>query len=168
MSAWTGQRVKRAWTVRERLDYWSNPLENGCRIWRGSTDGRFGYGKVTIGNRRQYAHRASWEEAAGREVPNGLVIRHTCDEPRCIEPSHLILGTPADNVGDQIARGRLVRLRGENHTLSKLSNEQAQEIRARFNRGGVTKAQLAREFGLSATGVWRIVTSRSYKEGKAA
>lgn len=168
MTAWTGQRVKRSWSVRERLDWWSERVESGCREWRGSTDGREGYGKITITNRRQYAHRASWEDATGRPVPEGMVLRHTCDNASCIEPTHLIPGTQAENVGDQIARHRLGRHRGSEHTLSKLTPEQAQDIRDRFNRGGVTQAQLAREFELSATGVWRIITGRSYKEGQAA
>lgn len=168
MTGWTGQRVKRSWSIRERLNWWSEQMPSGCREWRGSTDGREGYGKITIANRRQYAHRASWEDANGRTIPEGLVLRHTCDNAACIEPTHLIPGTQAENVGDQIARCRMKRMAGETHVLSKLTSEQAQEIRDRFNRGGVTKAQLAREYGLSATGVWRVITGRSYSKENAA
>jgi len=59
-------------------------------------------------------------------------------------------------------------MRGSKHVLAKLTPEQANTIRDRFNRGGVTKAQIAREYGLSATGVWRVVTERSYKKEQAA
>jgi hypothetical protein len=168
VTAWTGQRVKRSWSVRERLDFWSEVTATGCREWRGSDDGREGYGKITIANRSYYAHRVSWENASGEVIPPGMVLRHTCDNPPCIEPTHLVVGTQAENVGDQIARHRMVRMRGASHALSKLTAEQAGEIRDRFNRGGTTKAQLAREYGLSATGVWRVITGRSYSKEQAA
>lgn len=62
--------------------------------------------------------------------------------------------------------GRMVGS-GTAELLAKLTNAQANEIRDRFNRGGVTKAQLAREYGLSATGVWRVITGRSYTKETA-
>lgn len=162
MGAWTGIRVKRSWSVRQRLEFLSVPDESGCRLWKSSTDGKLGYGKITINNVSHYAHRISWEDANGIEVPDGLVVMHTCDNPACIEPSHLSVGTQKDNVADQIAKRRYVRGWGSTHALSKLTEEQAQEIRRRFDAGGITKAALAREFGLSATGVWRVITGRSY------
>jgi antitoxin component HigA of HigAB toxin-antitoxin module len=58
--------------------------------------------------------------------------------------------------------------RDASHSLAKLTPEQVQNIRDRFDRGGVTKAQLGREFGLSATGVWRVITGRSYTEEKTS
>jgi len=168
MTQWTGQRVKWSWSVRERLNFRSELMPSGCREWRGSDDGRAGYGRVTISNHSQSTHRVSWEEANGRAVPSGMEVRHTCDNPPCIEPTHLILGTPTQNVRDQFDRNRAVRMRGSKHVLAKLTPEQANTIRDRFNRGGVTKAQIAREYGLSATGVWRVVTERSYKKEQAA
>jgi hypothetical protein len=168
VTAWTGQRVKRSWSIRERLDFWSERVESGCLEWRGSDDGRAGYPKITISNRSYYAHRVSWEDATGLTVPDGMVLRHSCDNPPCIEPTHLTPGTQAENVGDQIARHRLVRMRGATHVLSKLTPEQVQEIRDRFDRGGVTKAELAREYEISATGVWRVITGRSYFKENAA
>jgi hypothetical protein len=131
-------------------------------VWQSSTDGKLGYGKITINNITHYAHRLSWEDANETRVPDGLVVMHTCDNPSCIEPSHLVIGTQKDNVADQIAKGRHVRGWGQTHALSKLTDTQAQEIRDRFNRGGITKAALAREYELSATGVWRVITGRSY------
>jgi len=168
MTSWTGRRVKRSWGIRQRLNFWSEEMPSGCREWRSWTDGKAGYGKITVANRRHMAHRLSWEEANARPVPEGMVIRHVvCDNPPCINPDHLAPGTQVQNVAEQIAKGRHVRSRGANHSLAKLTPEQAQEIRARFSRGGVTKAELGREYGLSATGIWRVVTGRSYQKEQA-
>lgn len=159
---WGGIRVRRSWSVRQRLEFLSVETDCGCRQWRSSTDGKLGYGKITLNNKSYYAHRLSWEDAHDAAIPAGMVVMHSCDNPGCIEPSHLILGTQKDNISDQISKNRHVRGWGEKHTLAKLTNRQADEIRERFSAGGTTKAALAREYGLSAAGVWRIVNGLSY------
>lgn len=90
--------------------FWSKltpPNANGCREWTGARNDS-GYGMVALpGKRIDRAHRVAWELTYGA-IPDGLVVRHyVCDNPPCAEPTHLLLGTHADNVADrQRSKGR--------------------------------------------------------------
>jgi hypothetical protein len=77
---------------------------NGCWLWQGSiTD--MGYGSIFGQGRRRYAHRLMWERTFG-PIPVGQCVLHHCDNPRCVNPSHLFLGTKADNTRDMWSKGR--------------------------------------------------------------
>jgi hypothetical protein len=76
-----------------------------CWVWTGGRQGR-GYGQLTVHYRRLLLHRVVYEWAFG-EIPAGLVVRHTCDNPPCCNPAHLVIGTQHDNVRDMVERGRL-------------------------------------------------------------
>ena len=85
--------------------------ESGCWEWGGSRDGR-GYGTVSVGSDgHPYAHRFSYETFIGK-IPDGHVICHRCDNPPCINPAHLFVGTQADNVQDMVSKGRMYDRRG--------------------------------------------------------
>ena len=73
-------------------------------------------------------HRHIYEECFG-EIPKGMVIRHKCDNPLCINPEHLELGTQTDNINDMLSRGRKAKTNGENNGNAKLTKEQVLEIR---------------------------------------
>ena len=79
-------------------------LMTECREWEGSRN-RDGYGRYPVGGSWVGAHRVAWEQEYG-PIPKGMSVLHHCDNPPCILPSHLFLGTQQDNVADMIAKGR--------------------------------------------------------------
>lgn len=109
-------------------------------------------------------HRVAYCKAHGLSLDDiaGKVVRHTCDNGRCINPEHLIIGTHLDNMQDMFERGRQVR--GAKHGKAVLTPEQVSEIRRRYkprdkDNGG---AALAREFGIHQTQVSKIVNNKRW------
>jgi hypothetical protein len=76
-----------------------------CWIWTGGHNGKQ-YGYVWVGKRKWLAHRLSWFLTRGEEPPRDMLVCHACDNPRCVRPDHLWLGTPQDNMDDKVAKGR--------------------------------------------------------------
>lgn len=137
---------------------------NACWEWTGSVLPR-GYGRFyprwKVG---LYSHRVSWEMANGREVPAGLVVMHACDNPRCVNPSHLSVGTLGDNMQDCAAKGRTAHnsLPGERHPNAKLTDAQVMEIRQRHALGE-RRATVATAFGVSKELIKAIVARRAWR-----
>lgn len=84
--------------------------ESDCWEWGGSRDGH-GYGTVSVVDRNPFVHRFSYETFVG-PIPDGHVICHRCDNPPCMNPAHLFIGTQADNVADMVNKGRMYDRRG--------------------------------------------------------
>ena len=78
--------------------------ESGCWVWTGANNG-LGYGVMRLGLKQVYAHRFSYEQFVS-PIPDGLCICHKCDNPRCVNPDHLFLGTQKDNMQDCSRKGR--------------------------------------------------------------
>lgn len=132
-----------------------------CWIWTGAKT-KLGYGK--IGGREWKngwigAHRAMWEIVNG-EIPKGMVICHQCDNPSCVRPSHLFLGTREDNENDKIMKKR--HLFGERHNLAKLKLEQVIQIKDEYAIGNVTQYQLAGKYNVSQTEINRIINNKRW------
>lgn len=83
-------------------------VSGGCWSWVGYRK-RGGYGLIWIRGRNEYAPRIAWQIANRRQIPHGLQVRHDCDNPPCVRPSHLRLGTNQENVLDRVLRGRSVK-----------------------------------------------------------
>lgn len=147
-------------------DFWSKVKKTaGCWLWTASTVG-FGYGQFRINMRMVQAHRFSWELTNGA-IPDGLCVLHRCDEPRCVRPDHLFLGTPADNNADRDAKGRRVVSHaprpstcGERNHKAKLRADQVVEIRARHAAGAANQKQLAKQYGVTPNLIGLIVRGR--------
>lgn len=96
---------------------------DACWLWTGNTSK--GYGRIRSGRRMLRAHRVSWEIANG-PIPEGMDALHTCDNPSCVNPAHLFLGTHLDNMRDSVSKGRMHI--GENHPSHKLTLSQVRDI----------------------------------------
>lgn len=147
----------------ERLAHYSRRSTAGCLEWQGARNNR-GYGKIQVQRRTRGAHVVAWEEANGRPVPSGLQVCHRCDNPPCIEPIHLFVGTPAENTADSWAKGRRVIRTGEDHHGAKLCGSDVAEIRNRLAHSKhVRYGVLAAEFGVSKSTIWRIANHLNWK-----
>lgn len=132
----------------------------GCWLWTGAFK-RGGYGQLMIANRMVSAHRAAWGLANG-PIPPGMHVLHRCDNPPCVNPAHLFLGTNADNSKDKIAKGRQRGPKGEAHPAAKLSDGDVVEIRRRW-AAGETQAVIGRDFGATQAHVSQIVTMKTWR-----
>lgn len=106
-------------TIENEKGFWarvSKPTPTGCWLWKGEL-WRGGYGLFVSGGKSRAAHRVSYYLAKGR-IPWGKVIRHTCDERRCVQPRHLIIGSYQENTQDMFDRGRA---RGPGGVVKKLN-----------------------------------------------
>jgi hypothetical protein len=99
-----------------------------------------------MGNIEYRAHRVSYEIHFG-QIPEGMFVCHTCDNPGCVNPQHLWLGDNEKNMADRKAKGRNSLFSGENHGMSKLSRSEVKAIRdARLN--GAKYVELAVQYGI--------------------
>lgn len=154
----TEKQLKRFWL---KVKKGSTP--NSCWEWTGCR-GHFGYGRLF---RDSYAHRVSWEIHFGK-IPKGLCVLHKCDNPPCVNPKHLWLGTMTDNIQDRDKKRRGVWLprpqfRGENSPVAKLSNKNVLKIRTLYVSGYRNKTALSKLFGVSDVQIGRIVRNKSWE-----
>jgi len=127
-----------------------------CWIWTAaSSGGKWKYGTIGVdgSERNEPAHRVSWRIHNG-PVPEGMKVLHRCDNPSCVRPDHLFLGTLKDNTQDMIAKER---------QSAKLTKEQVLAMRSHYESGGITQKQLATEYGVSHQLVWLIMARRVWK-----
>lgn len=134
-----------------------------CWPWMAHRD-KDGYGRFSVGARRQVrAHRAAWEIANGRPVPEGLLVRHLCEgggNPWCCNPKHLQVGTVRDNREDMVRADRDIR--GERSANAKLTDAVVIEIRQRVT-SGESRSAIARELGVTNGLVSHIALRRAWK-----
>ena len=123
-----------------------SPELGPCWLWKAYRDEK-GYGQICEGSTSKKmlkAHRVSYKIHNG-PIPVGLKVRHSCDNPPCINPVHLLCGTDQDNMDDKVERGR--QARGEKNGWAKLTEEQVTEIRRDYVYGSST-------YGMPALG-WK-------------
>lgn len=138
---------------------------NGCWLWTGGCN-KQGYGNISW-NRgvKTRVNRVSYLLANGA-FDDDLWVLHKCDNPRCVNPEHLFLGTRQQNIDDMVSKNR--QIRGEDHLRSKLTDAQVDEIRKRCSNGkrGIQRI-LAKEFRVSVNHIGRIVRFEFRKYVKA-
>lgn len=154
------------YTPEERINvFWSRAEKSGgidaCWNWIAYRDVD-GYGRMRWDNRCAKANRIAYQLTFG-DFPNELKVLHSCDNPACINPKHLFLGTQVENIQDMVRKGRRASTAGENGTNNKLTWAQVQEIRSRYAAGGVLQRELGAEFGVTQVQISAIVRGKQWK-----
>lgn len=118
---------------------------NGCFEWIGCKNER-GYGVIHLDNKNTYTHRVSWILTNG-PILNGMFVLHRCDNPSCVNPDHLFLGTPKDNIQDMFSKGRDMHTKGFKYsekTKSKMSESGKHKVFSKSHKENLSKSQMGR------------------------
>lgn len=142
-------------TLAEKLEARTIKRPSGCWEVQGHAL-HSGHVHITEGRRHYRAHVFAWEQAHGQSVPPGMVVMHTCDQPRCVNPDHLVIGTQAENIHDSIRKGRY-----NVFGIQKLNAEQVREIRRQAARG-VRQKDIAAQYRIARNTVSGIVNRKSW------
>ncbi len=148
--------------------FWAKvQITESCWLWTGSRNdsgyGLLGTGKASAKPNMIRAHVFSWLIHRG-EIPDGLWVLHDCpngDNPACVNPYHLWVGTPQDNSMDSGRKNRTVF--GPRNPMAKLKEYQVQEMRERYALGGISFSQLAKMYGISTMTCWKAVRRHQWQ-----
>lgn len=142
-----------------RLEAQSTPEPNtGCLLWFGRADVG-GYGRLRVNGRETRATRAALE-AAGVVVPKGAWVLHRCDQPACVNPAHLFVGTHAENMADMVRKDR--QSRGALHARARLTVADVRRMRSLF-AAGETVRSLIGLFSVKASCVRAVVARQTWR-----
>lgn len=155
--------------IRNEEEFWgavSKADGDGCWVWIGSRLGKnapkYNYGMVKLNDGRHIvAHRAAWEYVYG-EIPFGVKVLHTCDNPPCCRPDHLFLGTQSDNLLDADRKGRLAWLK----TKAKITSEVANEVRMAWlasDKKYGRRKEIAERFGITVGITYALIRGETWK-----
>lgn len=138
-----------------------NKKHTECWEWMGQK--KFGYGVIAIERKSVKATRLMYYFFKGF-VPETKLIMHSCDNPSCVNPSHLSLGTNQENINDSINKGRSAR--GERTGRAKLTEEQVREIRRTYHNGTASTYELSKVYKIDPSNVFRIINREYWKHVK--
>lgn len=148
--------------------FWAKVCKDGplliasrCWMWCGGRTLK-GYGQFEVDGTMVGAHRFAWELTNGT-IPTSLYVLHKCDNPSCVRPPHLFLGTAKTNRQDMITKGRGNWPKGEDHPMAVLTADIVREIRARYIRGVISQQTLADEFNTTQARISAIVLGQSWR-----
>jgi hypothetical protein len=149
---------------------------DGCWSWLGAVD-KDGYGVFGLSThvKSVRAPRHSYELCVS-EIPRGLLVLHTCDNPSCVRPDHLFLGTSLDNMQDKVRKGRHVSglsihpecaAKGEQHGMAKLTQEAVLDIRENYVPRKTPLKVFAKKYGVSCSNVHMVVMGQTWNHSEA-
>lgn len=155
----TGVEPSRPFTDKARFEqYFDRRESDECWPWKAGRSST-GYGKFSVNGRATPAHRVSYTLYKG-SIPDGLLIRHTCDNKPCVNPNHLLTGTSLDNSRDAVERNLIPR--GEAQGRAKLTLRQVEEIRAILRGPHESNRAIGARFGVSKATIQRISAGRMW------
>lgn len=141
--------------------FWQRVDTTGeCWEWTGPRN-YAGYGVLHVGGKDRLAHREAWKRTHGK-LHTKVCVLHHCDNPPCVRPDHLFLGSRADNIADMTAKGRRRALSGAENGRAKLTEEAVREVRTSHARGE-SYDRLAVRHGVTKTNIASIVKRRIWK-----
>ena len=135
--------------------------EDSCFEWLGSKN-QYGYGWFHKHGHNVQAHRLAYEISKG-PIPENLCVCHKCDNPACVNPAHLFIGTKKDNNQDCNKKGRRNQPSGERHGSAKLTEEDVKDIRIAYSLGGCIQKDIAETFGVHRITISKIVNGKLWK-----
>lgn len=145
-------------TLAER--FWRKVDKSGdCWEWTGARGNSTGHGRIRDQGASKWSHRVSWELTHG-PIPKGMFVCHACDNPPCVRPSHLFLGSAKDNSEDMVRKHRQVF--GMKTTGVRLNEDKVREIRTLAN-DGMPSAALAEQFGVGYVTIRDIITRKTWR-----
>ena len=137
-----------------------------CWEWIAGKSGS-GYGSFTVhgakGRKIHNAHKLAWIVSNSRPVPKGLVVMHSCDNKACVNPGHLSIGTPFENIRDCRLRGRKNPAVGERHSRAKMTADIVRAIRLEYETNAVSIRELQDKYGFTWSSTYAAATRRSWK-----
>lgn len=137
---------------------------DACWLWTASTN-RKGYGRFRFDGETRLAHRVSFIIATGGD-PGSLLVCHHCDNPPCVNPAHLFLGTVADNSADMVAKGRSPRQCGERSGMAKLTADDVRAMR-RMRSQGFPLTTIGETYGVHPAHASRVTRGTRWPVGAA-
>lgn len=132
--------------------FWSYVNTSGdCWLWKGTINEANGRGVLRWNGKNHAAHRIAFSVYYNLELSSDQLLLHSCDNPRCVNPEHLSIGTHMDNSNDKMRKGR------HRSGGPRLTPEQVENARSRYKSGGVTQLQLSQEYCITPNHMRRIL-----------
>ena len=138
-------------------------IDNSSGCWNWPHRNNQGYGRIWFSNRNNSAHRCAAVVFLGFNPSSGLCVLHRCDNPSCVNPAHLFVGTKADNNADRARKNRSADTFGSKNPNAYLTENDVAEILNK-RRSGAFLTTLAREYGVSITHIWRITRGDTWTQ----
>ena len=155
--------------------FWSKVTKTStCWLWTAHIFPVSGYGQFSVKRQCIGAHRFAWIDTYG-PIPKGMCVLHKCDVRHCVNPSHLFLGTNADNSADMVKKGRSTKgraiphpnltnvRRGETHGMAKLTMKEVRDIRSLYLAGTYLQREIGAMYGVKQGTISQIVNKQKWK-----
>ncbi len=161
----------KTWTTEQLYEQSTTEPNTGCWLWTRGVAAKMGYASVYVGRsrtggRNAGGHRLAWAALHGA-VPAGMCVCHRCDQPSCVNPDHLFLGSHRDNTRDMIRKGRKPVLCGEKSPTAVRTESTVREV-LRSHRGGEGPTSIARRMGMTLHAAKALIYGRKWRRVREA